>query len=201
VANPDVEAPPAILVVGGELRFRDRLRMQLQNRGLRVFEALSGAAATVAVRVVAPACLIVMGPLPDVEPVAWLRTRREAGDATRVVLVSSSADLTTTWPAARELNLEMVVPGDLDAATLAHRVEAALAHGANGHALGSPPRTRPDARRLATGSRAMLATAPAVLRSFDEADDEAWTVHAVDEVRFLGADPLELGELRALRAK
>ena len=195
VSTHDPKRTPAVLVVGGESRFRESLRVQLQNRGLRVYEALSGKAGNVAARVCVPDCVIIAGVLPDADGLDWVRTRREAGDTTRTVFVASQPDETSCFQTARSLGLELVVPQSVDASVLAQRVEVALGPAAvAAHPLGSPPRPRASG----SGPRAVLLTTPPSLRSFDEADEESWVVHAVAEARFLDAGPLELAELRAL---
>jgi CheY-like chemotaxis protein len=79
--------PSTILLLSADRAFVKRLALELHGRGLRVFDAGSGKAADVAMRVCKPELVLVDSLLPDMSGRAWIEMRRREGDLCRMRVI------------------------------------------------------------------------------------------------------------------
>lgn len=79
----------SVLLLEDDPNFRDLVRPALQNLGIRIIEAKTGAEAKVLVESDSPDLLIIDGVLPDTDGIQWLSELRNSGNKIPAVYVSS----------------------------------------------------------------------------------------------------------------
>ncbi len=212
-----------ILLLGSDLRVRELLRLQLADRGHRVFEAGSAIAGSVAARICIPDVIVVDGLLPDSDGLGWVKVQRDGGKAPHIVLVSESLDAAYLQTTTRSLGVELVARRPIEAGALATQIESVLPTATTSSSrcaraasatptlppASSPPPIPADAlqtrllakapRLAAPESPLAMGTVPFALRSFGESDEDSSNAPALDEATVLGACPIVDFSCSALR--
>jgi DNA-binding response OmpR family regulator len=152
--------PFIILIVSGDVPLREQVSQQLKELGHSVFDATSGQAASVALRVCDPYLVVVDGGLPDTDGLSWVRARRESGDRRRMVFMSpTSLEVAPYVVLTHDLGVERVVQKPIEASTLALLIDDVLTQ-----VEVSPPPPPPE-------------SAVPALRSISDEDDEETRRH------------------------
>jgi DNA-binding response OmpR family regulator len=152
-----------ILVLTAVRALRAATGTLLAQHGHHVFDAGSGKAGVVALRVCDPDLVVVDDPLPDTGGVGWIRARRQAGDRRPMILVDS-ADTAAIEVMTRALAVDRRLRKPVDPVALVAAIEEVLA------------------------ARAAVATvAPPELVSFDADDveeaEETWLAPVLQAAR------------------
>jgi DNA-binding response OmpR family regulator len=152
-----------ILILTAERALRGAAGTLLAQHGHHVFDAGSGRAGAVALRVCDPDLVVVDDPLPDTGGVGWIGARRQEGDRRPMILLTGGGDTAAFEMMTRALAVERRVRKPVEAAALVAALQ---------EVQGAP-----------RGGQASAAPTPPGLASFDAAEvDEAeatWIVPAL----------------------